>query len=81
METVTNFTTAASKAIWGTNKDVAPTQSEEPISGVTGDVKAGEPYDAGNIGSKLIAISVSFKILILFLCRAVILHPVSHKDT
>ena len=45
METITNLTQSASKAIWG---DSATT--EEPVSGVTGDVSKGEPYDAGNIG-------------------------------
>jgi hypothetical protein len=45
METINNITAAASKAIWGdaeTNK--------EPISGATGDVAKGQPYDAGNLG-------------------------------
>lgn len=36
---------AASKAIWGENQS-----GEEPVSGKTGNVAAGEPYDAGNIG-------------------------------
>ncbi|KAK3313869.1 hypothetical protein B0H66DRAFT_630026 [Apodospora peruviana] len=43
METINNMTTAASKAIWGT-------KGEEPISGQTGNVGKGEPYDAGNMG-------------------------------
>jgi len=54
METITNavntVTTTASKAIWGdqaTNKDNV-TEGKEPISGETGNVKAGEPYDKGN---------------------------------
>lgn len=48
MDTINNLANAASKAIWG------ETQShEEPVSGKMGDVKAGEPYDAGNIGGKL----------------------------
>ncbi|KAM7207353.1 putative glycine-rich cell wall structural protein 1 protein [Naviculisporaceae sp. PSN 640] len=44
METINNITQAATKAIWGT-----PT-SQEPVSGKTGDVSKGEPYDAGNMG-------------------------------
>ncbi|OLN81554.1 hypothetical protein CCHL11_05549 [Colletotrichum chlorophyti] len=44
METINNLTTAASKAIWGTNET-----KEEPVSGVTGNTNQGEPYDAGNI--------------------------------
>jgi hypothetical protein len=44
METITNLTQTASKAIWGDSAS-----SEEPVSGVTGDVSKGEPYDAGNI--------------------------------
>ncbi|KXX73152.1 hypothetical protein MMYC01_210206 [Madurella mycetomatis] len=45
METIHNITNAASKAIWG---DTNP--HEEPVSGKMGNVAAGEPYDAGNIG-------------------------------
>ncbi|KAH8879866.1 hypothetical protein GQ53DRAFT_849338 [Thozetella sp. PMI_491] len=37
-----------SRAIWGTNES-----REEPMSGVTGDVSKGEPYDAGNIGEHI----------------------------
>ncbi|KAH9883573.1 hypothetical protein F4778DRAFT_775123 [Xylariomycetidae sp. FL2044] len=37
--------TAAAKAVWGENKPAA----EEPVSGKTGDVSKGEPYDAGNL--------------------------------
>ncbi|RDW94756.1 hypothetical protein BP5796_00519 [Coleophoma crateriformis] len=57
METVNNLASAASKAIWGepaSSKDnVAPTTEhhEEPVSGELGNVSAGEPYDAGNLGS------------------------------
>ncbi|KAF4944244.1 hypothetical protein FGADI_12845 [Fusarium gaditjirri] len=45
METITNLTTAASKAVWGDNQ----TANKEPVSGVQGDTKHGEPYDAGNL--------------------------------
>ena len=65
METVNNLASAASKAIWGepeaaketaakdveTGKTTSTTQ--EPVSGVVGDVKAGEPYDKGNDGTLL----------------------------
>jgi hypothetical protein len=47
METINNLANAASKAIWGEGKH------EEPVSGKMGNVAAGEPYDAGNIGGKL----------------------------
>jgi hypothetical protein len=43
METINNIASAAAKAVWGENK-------EEPVSGKQGNVAAGEPYDAGNMG-------------------------------
>ncbi|KAK0710978.1 hypothetical protein B0H67DRAFT_492546 [Lasiosphaeris hirsuta] len=46
METINNIATAASKAIWGPD-----TAHQEPVSGKSGDVSKGEPYDAGNMGS------------------------------
>ena len=52
METITNavntVTTTASKAIWGDQTTTNTTEGKEPISGETGNVKAGEPYDKGN---------------------------------
>ncbi|KAH7228880.1 hypothetical protein BKA60DRAFT_590011 [Fusarium oxysporum] len=45
METISNLTAAASKAVWGDNQ----TANKEPVSGVQGDTKHGEPYDAGNL--------------------------------
>ncbi len=42
METIHKLADSASKAIWG--------EHEEPVSGKMGNVAAGEPYDAGNIG-------------------------------
>lgn len=42
METINNLANAASKAVFGEQK--------EPVSGVQGDVSKGEPYDAGNLG-------------------------------
>ena len=35
----------AAKAVWGDG-----TENQEPVSGQSGDVSKGEPYDAGNIG-------------------------------
>ncbi|TAQ86078.1 hypothetical protein B7494_g5595 [Chlorociboria aeruginascens] len=49
METVNNLSTAASRAIWGENTNQNGTAGQEPISGETGDVEKGEPYDAGNM--------------------------------
>jgi hypothetical protein len=48
METLNKVASAASEAIWGKNQ-----AHEEPVSGKMGNVAAGEPYDAGNIGGKL----------------------------
>ncbi|KAH7377592.1 hypothetical protein BKA64DRAFT_255431 [Cadophora sp. MPI-SDFR-AT-0126] len=56
METITNITSAASRAIWGEGgnpdekKDGNETLGKEPVSGELGDVKSGEPYDKGNVG-------------------------------
>jgi hypothetical protein len=47
-ETVNQLAHTASKVIWGEQE-----QHEEPVSGQMGDVEAGEPYDAGNIGGEL----------------------------
>ncbi|KAI1769199.1 hypothetical protein GGR53DRAFT_229817 [Hypoxylon sp. FL1150] len=44
METINNLASAATKAVWGESN-----QTQEPISGQTGDTSKGEPYDAGNI--------------------------------
>jgi hypothetical protein len=61
METVNNLAAAASKAIWGEGKDTNETQTgvngnetagTEPVSGQTGNVEAGEPYDKGNAGGE-----------------------------
>ncbi|AEO68954.1 uncharacterized protein THITE_2090463 [Thermothielavioides terrestris NRRL 8126] len=49
METIHNLTNAASRAIWGDTSAQAQAH-EEPVSGKMGNVAAGEPYDAGNIG-------------------------------
>jgi len=51
METVNNLASAASRAIWGENNTQSPEVGREPVSGETGDVKSGEPYDAGNLDS------------------------------
>ncbi|KAK4239987.1 hypothetical protein C8A03DRAFT_13643 [Achaetomium macrosporum] len=51
METITNLAHSAaqtaSKAVWGESQS-----HEEPVSGKMGNVEAGEPYDAGNIGAE-----------------------------
>ena len=49
------------KAIWGDSsaKDNQTNQSgEEPVSGKSGDTSKGEPYDAGNSGSKSYLLSM-----------------------
>ncbi|KAG9245507.1 hypothetical protein BJ878DRAFT_541197 [Calycina marina] len=48
METVTNLTNAASRAVFGTPATTTKSNGE-PVSGQLGNVKAGEPYDKGNI--------------------------------
>lgn len=45
METITNITNAAAKAVWGETE-----ANKEPISGVEGNTAKGEPFDAGNLG-------------------------------
>lgn len=44
METINNVANAAAKAVWGSGD-----ANKEPVSGVTGDVATGQPYDAGNL--------------------------------
>lgn len=44
MDTINNVANAAAKAVWGENES-----NKEPISGTSGDVSKGEPYDAGNL--------------------------------
>ena len=53
METLNNAASAASRALWGdsTTKNTTTNTAEEPISGKAGDTAAGEPYDAGNLGT------------------------------
>ncbi|TFB01852.1 hypothetical protein CCMA1212_006152 [Trichoderma ghanense] len=46
METINQIASSAAKAVWG---DSNPEAHKEPISGATGDVSKGEPYDAGNL--------------------------------
>ncbi|KAL6862124.1 hypothetical protein J3F83DRAFT_746799 [Trichoderma novae-zelandiae] len=46
METINQIATSAAKAVWG---DANAETHKEPISGATGDVSKGEPYDAGNL--------------------------------
>lgn len=49
MESLNNISSAVTKAIWGTDEST----TQEPISGKTGDVSKGQPYDAGNLGKHL----------------------------
>ncbi|KAH8169620.1 hypothetical protein LIA77_10164 [Sarocladium implicatum] len=44
MDTINNVAAAASKTIFGDGSE-----NKEPVSGRTGDVSKGEPYDAGNL--------------------------------
>jgi hypothetical protein len=66
METIHRAASAASGALFGehgehgqtthgntgttTRTNAAGEYTHEPLSGRTGDTKAGEPYDAGNLG-------------------------------
>ncbi|KAL6894941.1 hypothetical protein GGI43DRAFT_386085 [Trichoderma evansii] len=47
LETLNNLASSAAKAVWGDSNDAET--HKEPISGATGDVSKGEPYDAGNL--------------------------------
>lgn len=49
LETLNQLASTAAKAVWGESTDDAQAH-KEPISGATGDVSKGEPYDAGNLG-------------------------------
>ncbi|KAL7940916.1 hypothetical protein V8C42DRAFT_202587 [Trichoderma barbatum] len=50
IETINQLATSAAKAVWG-DSSTSETH-KEPISGATGDVSKGEPYDAGNLDAK-----------------------------
>jgi len=51
METLNNISNTVTKALWGTDETATTTTTtQEPISGKTGDVTKGQPYDAGNLG-------------------------------
>ncbi|KAL7918523.1 hypothetical protein ACQKWADRAFT_303916 [Trichoderma austrokoningii] len=47
LETLNQLASTAAKAVWGESNDAET--HKEPISGATGDVSKGEPYDAGNL--------------------------------
>lgn len=47
LETLNQLASSAAKAVWGDSNDAET--HKEPISGATGDVSKGEPYDAGNL--------------------------------
>ncbi|KAK4064277.1 uncharacterized protein Triagg1_9073 [Trichoderma aggressivum f. europaeum] len=50
IETINQLATSAAKAVWGDSS--TDETHKEPISGATGDVSKGEPYDAGNLDPK-----------------------------
>ncbi len=55
METISNAASAAKSAVFGisnTDNYQSNDSGREPVSGETGNTKSGEPYDAGNAGSK-----------------------------
>lgn len=60
LETVNNLASSAAKAVWGESNDAET--HKEPISGATGDVSKGEPYDAGNLGTFSIYYNISQQI-------------------
>ena len=62
METVNNLVSTASNLIWGegngaNGKKENETMGQEPLSGETGNVEKGEPYDKGNAGWFLLSCS------------------------
>jgi hypothetical protein len=62
METVNNLVSTASNLIWGegngaNGKKENETMGQEPLSGETGNVEKGEPYDKGNDGRFLLSCS------------------------
>ncbi|KAM0247726.1 hypothetical protein ACHAQJ_009757 [Trichoderma viride] len=50
LETINQLASSATKAIWGDSN--TEETHKEPISGATGDVSKGEPYDAGNLDAQ-----------------------------
>lgn len=59
METVNNLVSNASHLIWGEGNGANgqkdnETMGREPLSGETGNVEKGEPYDKGNAGRFLL---------------------------
>jgi len=49
METLNNLSSTVTKALWGNAGGTDESTTQEPISGKTGDVARGQPYDAGNL--------------------------------
>lgn len=49
METINSVASAAAKAVWGESTQQQQ-HGDEPVSGQTGNIAKGEPYDAGNLG-------------------------------
>lgn len=52
METINRAFDSASHAIWGETHPEHQQHGEEPLSGVQGQGKATDPYDAGNRDGK-----------------------------
>ncbi|KAH6604078.1 hypothetical protein Trco_007524 [Trichoderma cornu-damae] len=52
MEAINQIATFAARAVWGDSSASETETHREPISGATGDVSKGEPYDAGNLDAK-----------------------------
>ena len=63
METVSNITSAASRAIWGegTKTNENETQGTEPLSGEVDDTAKGEPYDKGNAGKFFLSLASQYR--------------------
>jgi hypothetical protein len=61
METVSNITSAASRAIWGEGAKTSEneTQGQEPLSGEVGNTASGEPYNKGNAGKSFFSAPAS----------------------
>lgn len=68
MDTINQYVSAASTALWGENaesKNENVAHGDEPISGVQGKGMASDPYDAGNRDGK------SYKLAITLLLHEV----------
>ncbi|EYE94114.1 uncharacterized protein EURHEDRAFT_413722 [Aspergillus ruber CBS 135680] len=57
METINKALDSASHAIWGETHPQHQQHGEEPLSGVQGQGKTTDPYDAGNRDGKFLPIT------------------------